>query len=251
MNPAFALSIADARNALAEMARTPKRPERPIVILAGLFDPGVISRDVARRLRRVFTRDAPLISASFFWQFTFDACRDKVLRRVQRRFPSDDRECTVEVDVVGFSMGGLIARYAAMHRENGLRLKINRLFTIGTPHRGAVKAPLAPFDPRAVDMRIDSQLLSTLDDDASRDGYELLPYVRTRDAVVGSENAAPPGREPWWVPNKRWSLSHNMAGADERILADIARRLRGEQPWTRNVGREVEPGTGNCSLDRA
>jgi pimeloyl-ACP methyl ester carboxylesterase len=231
-NPAFPLSHGDAESVLNGMARSPNPPQRPIVVLAGLYDPGIISRDIVRRLRRVFTANAPIISTSFFWSFTFDSCRDKVLQLVQQRFPNDDPAQTVPVDVIGFSMGGLIARYAAMPRDGQRQLAINRLYTIGTPHRGARMAWLAPMDPRAKDMDFGSDFLNSLDEDLARAAYDIVPYVRLDDMVVGEWNAAPAGIEPWWVPNKPLSLSHNMAGADARILADIARRLRDETPLT-------------------
>lgn len=232
MNPAFPVSFDQARQYLDEMRQNPKPLQRPVVVAAGFLDPGVISRDVARRLGQVTSEDAQITSISFFWAFSFDACRDRLIEHVQRKYPSDDPNLTTEVDIIGFSMGGLVARHAATPREDGPQLNMKRLFTIGTPHRGARMAPLAPFDPRVRDMKAESAFIARLDEDLAHGRYEVFPYVRTRDAVVGEWNAAPPGRDPWWVPNKPWSLSHNMAGADERIIADIARRLRGEPPLT-------------------
>lgn len=241
MNPAFPVSVEDGRRHLAAMREQPKTLERPVVVAAGYLDPGFIAADVARRLRRATSKDAPISTVSFFWCFSFDAASDRLIDIVEREFPSDDPNLTTEVDVIGFSMGGLVARHAASARADGggKRLNIARLFTIGTPHRGAALAPLAPFDRRAADMRARSAFLTSLDRDLDDERYEVVPYVRLRDAIVGEENAAPPNQEPWWVPNKPLSLSHNMAGADERIIADIARRLRNEPPLTCDPARPV------------
>ncbi len=65
-----------------------------------------------------------------------------VIDAVDQKFPSSDPEVTTEVDVIGYSMGGLAARYAAMPATavnlSKRRLQIGRLFTISSPHRGAL-----------------------------------------------------------------------------------------------------------------
>ena len=63
--------------------------------------------------------------------------------------------------------------------------------------------------------------------------YEMHCYVRLDDSVIGAASAAPQGRAAWWVANMPLELSHLGAAEDPRILADIARRLRGETPFTR------------------
>lgn len=228
MTPMHHISLDDARVSLARMHAEPKTPPRPVFVAAGYLDPGFISGDIVKRLRLVTDEHAPIFSVSFFTCANFDSCRDRLIEAIEREFPSDDPDSTIEVDIVGFSMGGLVARHAAMPRESGKRVNVVRLFTIGTPHRGANLASLAFFDRRAIDMRSGSDFLAQLDADLETARYELIPYVRTHDAVVGEANAAPHGREPILVANKAFSLSHTMAGADERIIADIARRLRGE-----------------------
>ncbi len=244
MNPAFPITVAEGRAALREMRSRPVELERPVVVAAGYLDPGIISRNIAARLRRATSGDAPIISTSFFWRFTFDDCRDRLIAAVEQEYPSTDPELTVEVDVIGFSMGGLVARHAAAMRPegDGKRLNIKRLFTIGTPHRGARLAGLAPFDRRAIDMRAQSKFLAGLDRDMEDARYEIIPYARLNDAIVGIENAAPAGSDPWWVPNKSLSMSHTMAGADERILADIAKRLRSEAHFTGPTPHPPPPG---------
>lgn len=234
-NPAFALSIDDAEAALATMAQSPKPPVRPVVVLGGWCDPGVLVRDTARRLQRVLGDDAPVCSISFFWSLSFASCRRKALARVMQAFPGDDAPVTAEVDVVGYSMGGLVARSAAMQHDGAERLNIKRLFTISTPHRGARLASLAPFDPRVAGMKAGSAFLTALDAHRADEGYPIYPYVRLGDAIVGVANSSPSNIEPRWVPNKPRSLSHTFAGADPRIIADIARRLRNEPAWTAEV----------------
>ncbi len=48
---------------------------------------------------------------------------------------------------------------------------------------------------------------------------------------MGEEHAALPGVAPWWVPSG-FTFSHILAAWDKRILADILRRLRNEEPFS-------------------
>ncbi|TVQ30881.1 MAG: hypothetical protein EA376_11495 [Phycisphaeraceae bacterium] len=153
---------------------------------------------------------------------------------MEARWPSSDPEWTTEVDVVAVSMGGLVARLGATEafaegEEGRKRLRIRRLFTMATPHRGAALADLLALDSAASDMKRDSLLLRALDEALPSSEYEIIPYARTRDWTVGASRAAPPDCEPIWVDGPAF-LSHATIAMDGRILIDIARRLRGEWP---------------------
>ncbi len=138
-----------------------------------------------------------------------------------------------EVDVVAISMGGLVARYAATPGDQDTApLAIRRLFTLASPHRGARLARYLHPDPRTRDMRAGSGFLARLDEARDECDYELVPYGRLGDWIVGVENAAPPCTSPWWVSNLPFQDAHSDIARDPRLLADIARRLRGERPWT-------------------
>lgn len=230
LNPEFPLTSEDALSALKEMRHEPVMPPRPIVVLGGLFDPGLIGF-LASDLRQLTHPDARIVIVTFVGKGTFEECRAHLIESVRRAVPNEWLHETTEVDVVGFSMGGLVARDASMSNGDGQRLKIARLFTISTPHRGARLADLPTFDQRALDMRAGSAFLERLNAGLEEAEYQLIPYVRLDDAVVGSENAAPIGRSALWVSNPPFSFSHLGAAGDPRIVADIARRIRGEQPF--------------------
>jgi len=83
-------------------------------------------------------------------------------------------------------------------------------------------------------MRAGSEFLKRLDAPENAPGYPIYPYVRLGDATVGSENAAPPGRVAWWVSARPLQPSHSGAVLDPRLFAEIARRLRGEEPFTKD-----------------
>ena len=97
------------------------------------------------------------------------------------------------------------------------------------------------FDQRVIDMRSGSEFLDRLN--AAPRRYELIPYARLGDMVVGEENAAPPGETAWWLA-KSGGPAHMLAATDARILADIARRLRGEEPLTISPAAPLPPKHG-------
>lgn len=218
VNPSFDLSLREAADELDVMAENPVKLRRPVVVLAGWQDPNVGAPRVARMLREA-TGDERIISVAFFFDLTFERCRRKVLDAVREAFGD------VEVDVVGVSMGGIVARYAALD-EHDTPLRIARLFTISTPHRGARIAAVPFPDPRAGDMKRGSTLMEKLD--AADRGYTIVPYVRLHDFMVGAHNASPPGDEVWWVNRPLLEPAHLFSYRDKRIIADIARQLRGE-----------------------
>ncbi|MBX3403729.1 MAG: hypothetical protein KF699_10005 [Phycisphaeraceae bacterium] len=230
-NPSFPLTVAAAKAELAQMQESPRPASRPIIIIGGYADPGIIVSQLAAKLRRVLADETPIITVAPGWTWTMEDARRRLLDEVEAELARAEQELNIEIDVVAYSMGGLVARRAAMPDEKDQRrLSIVRLMTIATPHRGADWAQLPTLEDRVVDMRAGSAFLCALDE--CEQGFEVLPYCRLGDWIVGCENAAPPGRTAWWVPNQPLQFGHLDAHKDPRILADIARRLRGEEPFT-------------------
>ena len=231
-NPSFALTYSDAKVALAQMRKDPKPLHRPLIIAGGYQDPGLIAPSIASEFRKLTGETDGIISVTYFSiSGTFDSCSKRLVEAVQQKYPSDNPSETIEVDVIGYSMGGLVARLAAHPKDGKRRLRINRLFTISTPHRGANLAGMPTADTRQIDMRAGSAFLQLLDQQLLEANYKLFTYSRLGDLIVGVENTSPPGVNPWWVANPPFSLSHVAACKDPRILADIARRVRGEAPY--------------------
>jgi hypothetical protein len=248
VNPSLPVAYRDAQLDLSRMERAPVGPQRPIVVVAGYWDPGLAHVRVRGALRGPLGGPAMLGVAVPPW-LTMDQARDRLIRAVDAAFPSDDAGWTTEVDVVGFSMGGLVARYAGVKplavgglpggdaRAPPRRLRIGQLYTIATPHRGARLAGLPSLlSPQQADMRAGSPLLVLLDRGPARgvkgSGYPMWSYVRLGDPIIGSPSAAVGDVPPYWVAARPLEPSHLAAATDPRILADIARRLRGEPPLT-------------------
>jgi hypothetical protein len=237
MNPSFPLSAREARDVQREMRLEPKPLARPLLVFGGIHDPGVVAPGLARRLLQFADEDTEAIAVSFFGTRSFEACRRRALAAVESAWPSLDPDETIEVDVVAVSMGGLVARYAARpRRDGGRRLKIRRLYTISTPHRGADMAWTWTTDARIVDMRAGSAFLTSLNQVTLEHDPEIFAYARLGDTIVGIENTAPPGGTMWWVPNLPLTFAHLTVSHDPRIVTDIARRLRGERPFSMGPG---------------
>jgi hypothetical protein len=243
-NPAFPLTTAQAANALREMRRTPRAAVRPIVVVGGFGDPGIGSSNIKSVLEPCLL-DAQFLRVDPWMASSFPQARKDLVDAVQAAFPSADPRFTTEVDVVCNSMGGLVALYAIdpsqCSADAGMRtLRAAQVFTIASPLRGAAAAELPTLSPLVTDMRPGSQFLVTLGDSIRHARCEVIPYTISDDAFVGAVNTAPPGVDPWWVPAEFLHSGHMTAHNDKRILADIARRLRQETPYTREP-REALP----------
>ncbi|MBX3359803.1 MAG: hypothetical protein KF745_15415 [Phycisphaeraceae bacterium] len=248
-NPSFPLTVSDANRSLREMAEQPKSPPRPVVVIGGIYDPGWVAANCRKRLEAELTPGTPIVSTGQLGSWTIDGYRDRIIDLVETSFPSDTPGQTIEVDVVAFSLGGLAARYSAIPRDDGgKRLRIARLFTIASPHRGADLVSRIPrVDPIADDVKEGSEFHRLLDEALPNAEYELFAYVRLGDEVVGEANAAPAGAGVWWVPNQPMQMSHMDAYKDPRILADIARRLRGEEPFALSPPAPLPPESRRAS----
>lgn len=236
VNPSFNVTVREARAALKAMKREPVALDRPVVVIGGWSDVvGVAPAYIAEQLKKA-TGDERILFVAGGIGVTFDDCRGRVLDRLEAEFPSDDPGWTAEVDVIGFSMGGVTARYAAMASagdDSSKRLRIARLYTIATPHRGAVMAEQgAVVDPLSRDMHPGSEFIRQLNEHRALESYRIIAYTCLSDNVVGPVNSAPPGVTPWWVPPEPFTRPHGGAYHDPRIIADIARRLRGEPAFT-------------------
>ncbi len=231
VNPSFRVSIARARSILAYDARHPKPLRRPVLVVGGFMDPGWAAPRLRDRVRK-WTGDDRVAAVSLGFDSSMDECRRDIVAAADAAFPTTDGTQTTAVDVVGISMGGLAARYAALPSPR--RLRIGRLFTISSPLRGALLADSVPFDlhPLLPELRSGSPLYATLGNSPQRwsELYPVYSYVRLRDGTVGAANAALAGTTPWWVDTPAGELPHDAAFTDARILADIACRLRGEPP---------------------
>ena len=231
VNPAFDVTDRDARADLRRMAGDPKPIARPIVILSGWRAPEGHAHALRRRLHTALSIPfEQIIPVAYpLTGSDVDRAARHAVAAVERALPSEDTAETVEVDVIGISMGGLVARRAAsVDGPTPKRLNVRTLFTMATPHRGASMARLIHPDRAARQMTPGSTFLADLDAADTR-GLKVVPYAALRDTLVDARRTAPPGMTPHWRPGG-WKLSHFMLPEHPAVLADVCRRLRGEPP---------------------
>ena len=235
VNPSFSITFDQARAAVDEMREQPVEFKRPLVIIGGFADPNVSPPLYKIWFQRV-SRDSKVIPVSVGMCQSFACCREKVIGAIDEACPNSDPNWTTEVDIVGASLGGLVGRFAAAPSpdpDHPRRVKVANLFSIGSPHSGARLAQSIPLIQFHRDMKPGSEFLRKLAETDSMATYNIFPYTRLDDGMVGEKNAAPPGQNPIWIANTTFTFGHAGAMLDERILVDIARHLRGEAAFSK------------------
>lgn len=232
--PSFDLSRPEVAELVRQMRDDPRPLVRPVVVLSGWRAWPHAIASVERHVRRSTSGDRDdFLKVSYMFSGDIDKIVDDVVVRVEERWPSDDPNETIEVDVIAVSMGGLVARAAAdppgARGRTGKRLNAARVFTLATPHRGAKLAETIRLDASARAMQPGSDWLADLDSRFDDRTYALIPYGQTNDRWVGATRTAPHGMQPYWTGGTLM-FSHFDARNNPWFLADIARRLRGEEP---------------------
>ncbi|KUH38003.1 esterase/lipase family protein [Streptomyces changanensis] len=137
-------------------ADTPCGPRPPVLLLHGLSD----NRSAFVVLRRALVRDGTRrVVAVNHSPLTRDlrAAARRLDRHVEEVCERTGRD---QVDLVGHSLGGLVARYY-VQRLGGDR-RVRTVVTLGTPHSGTAAVPLAGVHPLVRQMRPGSAVLREL-----------------------------------------------------------------------------------------
>jgi len=229
------LSKSELRAELAKMRVEPVQLERPVVVIDGWTAFGgasIIKRELINltdgEQDLVIKYSYPLIFS------TLESNARKIVKRIEERWPSDDPEWTTEVDVVGYSMGGIIARVAAESpRKSGKprkRLKVKHMFTIAAPHKGTGWwIGWLPVDQMSWAVSLwGRNYRKWLDERLAEADYELYCYGQGNDWIVDGNFEAV--GHPEFKARGQIILSHLSSYGNYRHLGDIAARLRGEDP---------------------
>lgn len=232
-NPSFPVSPEQAEQAIKQMEDHPVAPVRPVVIAGGWGGTNLANMPVTRELRRALG-PRNVIIVTFSGAKNFEECRRRLIGGVQRALKSTDPMTTPEVDVVGVSLGGLVAVDAAGTPpdpgKDPRQMRIANLYAISTPFYGANLA-FMPGSKFLDDMMENSDYLERIRAEVKDADYNVIAYGRMGDFWVGVDNVKATGYPFYWLPNRAFEDAHHGFN-DPRIIADIARRLRGEQPFT-------------------
>ncbi|GGX67327.1 esterase/lipase family protein [Streptomyces anandii] len=134
----------------------PTEAKPPVVLLHGFID----NRSVFVLLRRNLAQHGRQRVESL--NYSPLTCDIRTAAELLGRHIEEicERTGSRQVDVVGHSLGGLIARYYVQRLGGDLRVRT--LVTLGTPHAGTRVAPLANAHPIVRQMRPGSELIEEL-----------------------------------------------------------------------------------------
>ncbi|PAZ11852.1 lipase [Streptomyces sp. SA15] len=137
-------------------AQLPTQAKPPVVLMHGFID----NRSVFVLLRRSLAQHGRQQIESL--NYSPLTCDIRTAAELLGRHIEDicERTGSKRVDIVGHSLGGLIARYYVQRLGGDIRVRT--LVTLGTPHSGTRVVPLANAHPIVRQMRPGSALLEEL-----------------------------------------------------------------------------------------
>ncbi|MFG3504582.1 esterase/lipase family protein [Streptomyces sp. NPDC047821] len=199
----------------------------PTVLLHGFVD----NRSVFVLLRRSLTRQGGRHVESL--NHSLLTCDIRAAAELLGRHVEEicDRTGHAEVDIVGHSLGGLIARYY-VQRLGGDR-RVRTLVTLGTPHSGTSVAPLADAHPLVRQMRPGSPVVRELSEPA--------PHCRTRFVGFWSD------LDRWMVPVETARVDHPDLLAQNVRVTGIGHLALPVHPAVAAAVREVLESGGTAT----
>ena len=138
---------------------TQKNNRNPVLLVHGLNDTGAVFSKMAPYLTKLgwYVYDLDLIPCNG------DGKLDHLARQVAY-YINDTFDASQPIDIVGFSMGGIVSRYY-VQRLGGIN-RVQRFITIASPHRGTFAA-YASTRPGCLQMRPESEFLLDLNQDVT------------------------------------------------------------------------------------
>ncbi|MBD2569347.1 esterase/lipase family protein [Anabaena lutea] len=185
---------------------TEQLQRHPVLLVHGLNDTGAVFNKMARYLRQrdwsVHTLDlSPNNGAG-----VLDKLAQQVADYVAATFEPEQ-----PLDVVGFSMGGIVSRYY-IQRLGGIN-NVKRFITISSPHQGTVLAygswlpgcvQMRPNSPLLQDLNSDVEMLQQLNFTSIWTPYDLMIVPpRSSQMPVGKEFTLPVALHPWMLTDSR------------------------------------------------
>ncbi|GAB1541570.1 alpha/beta fold hydrolase [Scytonema sp. NUACC21] len=192
-----------------------KKQKNPVLLIHGIFDTGrVFDRTISFLQQKGLTvHDLDLVPNT--GRIGLDSLAQQVADYIEKTF-----EPQQAIDLVGFSMGGIVSRYY-VQRLGGIN-RVQRFITISSPHHGTWIAfcnqgvgciQMRPDSPFLQDLNRDVAMLEQLDFTSIWTPYDLM-------IVPANSSEMPVGRNVM-VP----VLTHAWMLTDSRSLTAIAKAL--------------------------
>ncbi len=131
--------------------------KRPIILIHGLWNTSAIFKNILNRLDYYDVEYYAPTLEHYFGRISIIDLAESLDELITKKYGNER-----EIDILGFSMGGIIARYW-INKLYGY-LKTKRFISIGSPHRGTLTAQLVPtiLFKGISEMKINSSLLKEL-----------------------------------------------------------------------------------------
>ncbi|MET8448452.1 esterase/lipase family protein [Streptomyces sp. NPDC005209] len=144
-----------------------------------------------------------------------------------------ERTGSPRVDIVGHSLGGLIARYYIQRLGGDLRVRT--LVTLGTPHSGTRVAPLADAHPIVRQMRPDSEVIEELTRPAPGCRTRFVSFWSDLDHLMDPLETARIVHPDLAVQNVQVTgIGHLALPVHPAVATGIRQALDWEQPQTQS-----------------
>ena len=154
--------------------------KRPIVLIHGLWNNSEIFKQVFKKLdKHKVEYFAPTLLHKF-GMVSIKELAKSLDKEIVYNFGIE-----TEIDIVGFSMGGIIGRYWIKKLKGFKRTK--RFISIGSPHKGTLTAQIIPRYPLKgiSEMKINSGLLKELSLENNRLDYiDCISFYTIWDLMV-------------------------------------------------------------------
>ncbi|MCX4674802.1 alpha/beta fold hydrolase [Streptomyces sp. NBC_01433] len=220
---------APSTGATALPAAGPTRP--PVVLLHGLID----NRSVFVLLRRSLSRHGwRHLESLNYSPLTRDirTAAELLGRHIEEICARTGHH---EVDIVGHSLGGLIARYYVQRLGGDHRVRT--LVTLGTPHGGTAVAPAASAHPIVRQMRGDSSVIEELRRPAPGCRTRFVSFWSELDQMMVPVGTARIGHPDLDAQNVRVSgIGHLALIAHPAVAAAVRAALEAQAPAAPSSG---------------
>jgi triacylglycerol lipase len=131
----------------------------PVILIHGIWDTKTIFSQMSARLTQLGWCVHSLNLTPNDGSLGLDSLAKQLAHYISETFDPEQA-----IDIVGYSMGGIVSRYY-VQRLGGLN-RVQRFITISSPHKGTLTAYSLPL-PGYLDMRPDSGLLRDLNQDVT------------------------------------------------------------------------------------
>ena len=195
-----------------------KSNNRPIVLIHGLWNTSAIFNSLTRELEKYeIDYFAPTLQHDF-GKVSIIELTNFLNQLIISKYGLDK-----EIDLLGFSMGGIIGSYWLKYFDGNKRTK--KFISVGSPHKGTLTAQIVPSFPLKgiSEMKINSNLLKDL--------YASIDFLENVDCISFLTNLdlmVFPGWRAYLPKGNKYSLNifkHKNLMKNEYAINEILKKI--------------------------